>query len=290
MAWIKSEQSLANHPKLKAFARDLGISEVEALGHLHLMWYWVLEYADTGLVTKHIDFLPEAMKWEKSNNDLIEALIIHGFIDRDDDGSLRIHDWYDYSGNFVEKRLYNRIKKQESRDRIVEKEEKLDDLTSFDESLTSFDKSLTFFDGQDPEKTRLDKTRQEENIGLATQDEVVIQAEVVDNSKRDLIFETLATVCGYDWKGVMTKDERGRINRAVKQLKDIGATPEDIELRAKNFVLSYGFNPAPQSITSLYSKLSKPQPKLTKKQLEEVQKQAVNQGRWDQLKEKYDES
>ena len=43
MAWIKSDQSLANHPKLILLARALGISKVEALGHLHLLWYWVLE-------------------------------------------------------------------------------------------------------------------------------------------------------------------------------------------------------------------------------------------------------
>ena len=46
----------------------------------------------------------------------------------------------------------------------------------------------------------------------------------------------------------MTKDERGRLNKAVKQLKDINATADDIRLRAQNFVLSYGFPPAPQSI------------------------------------------
>ena len=42
MAWIKSDQSLANHPKLILLARELQISKVEALGHLHLLWYWVL--------------------------------------------------------------------------------------------------------------------------------------------------------------------------------------------------------------------------------------------------------
>ena len=64
------------------------------------------------------------------------------------------------------------------------------------------------------EENRIEKNRVEENnIGLASQD---------DNSSRDIIFETLAEVCGYDWKGVLTKDERGRLNKAVKQLKDIG--------------------------------------------------------------------
>lgn len=276
MAWIKSDQSLAEHPKLKLLARDLGISEVEVLGTLHLLWYWTLEYAEDGHV-KYIELLPEAMKWKGDSDKLINSLIKRGFLDQEIDGTYWVHDWLDYSGAYYEKKLYNRIKKQESRDKIAR-------LKESDNTLTSFDNSLTNIDGQDLEKNRIDKSRVDKNnSGLATQD------GVTNNSNRDLIFETLATVCGYDWKGVMTKDERGRLNNAVKQLKDIGATPEDIELRAKNFVLSWGFNPAPQSITGLYSKLVKVQPKLTKKQLEDIQKQAINSGRWADLERKHGE-
>lgn len=132
----------------------------------------------------------------------------------------------------------------------------------------------------DKDKIREDKIRVEESIsGLATQDEV--------SSNRDLVFETLAEVCGYDWKGVMTRDERGRLNKAVKQLKDIEATPEDIQLRAKNFVMAYGFHPQPQSITSMWTKLQTNQPKLTKNQLEQLQKNALQEGKWVELEKKY---
>jgi len=268
MAWIKSDQSLANHPKLILLARELGITKVKALGHLHLLWYWVLEYADDGEL-KYLDLLPDACEWEDDPQKFIEALIKYEFIDQIGEKYV-IHDWLDYSGAFYEKKLYNRIKKQESREKIQERQEHLDNLTSFDNDLTKVD-------GQ---TLREDKIRVEESIsGLATQDEV--------SSNRDLVFETLAEVCGYDWKGVMTKDERGRLNKAVKQLKDIGATPEDIQLRAKNFVLAYGFHPQPQSITSMWTKLKSEQPKLTKKELEQVKKQAVQQGKWVELEEKY---
>lgn len=276
MAWIKSDQSLAEHPKLKLLAKDLGISEVEALGHLHLLWYWTLEYAEDGHV-KYIELLPEAMKWTGDTDKLVNALIKRGFLDQEIDGTYWVHDWLDYSGAYYEKKLYNRIKKQESRDKIAK-------LKESDTSLTSFDNTLTNFDSQDLDKNREEKNRVDKNnSGLATQD------GVSNNSNRDLIFETLATVCGYDWKGVMTKDERGRINKAVKQLKDINATPEEITLRAQNFVLSYGFNPQPQSITSMWTKLVKVQPKLTKKQTESIRQQAVNEGRWEDLEKQYGE-
>jgi len=273
MAWIKSDQSLANHPKLILLARELGITKVKALGHLHLLWYWVLEYADDGEL-KYLDLLPDACEWEDDPQKFIEALIKYEFIDQIGEKYI-IHDWLDYSGAFYEKKLYNRIKKQESREKIQEKQEHLDNLTSFDNDLTKVDGQ-----GLREDKIREDKIRVEESIsGLATQDEV--------SSNRDLVFETLAEVCGYDWKGVMTKDERGRLNKAVKQLKDIEATPEDIQLRAKNFVMAYGFHPQPQSITSMWTKLQTNQPKLTKNQLEQLQKNALQEGKWVELEKKY---
>ena len=279
MAWIKSDQSLANHPKLILLARALGISKVEALGHLHLLWYWVLEYADDGEL-KYLDLIPDACEWSGDQQVFLDALIKYGFIDttydpEDNFTEYHVHDWLDYSGALYEKRLYNRLKKQESREKMAKK-------TQIDDNLTDFDNSLTSFDSQDLEKSRVEKSRVEESredIGLATQDN--------NASKRDLIFETLAEVCGYDWKGVMTKDERGRLNKAVKQLKDIEATPQEIELRAKNFVMAYGFHPQPQSITSMWTKLKTNQPKLNKKQLEELQKQALQQGKWVELEDKY---
>ena len=279
MAWIKSDQSLANHPKLILLARALGISKVEALGHLHLLWYWVLEYADDGEL-KYLDLIPDACEWSGDQQVFLDALIKYGFIDttydpEDNFTEYHVHDWLDYSGALYEKRLYNRLKKQESREKMAKK-------TKIDDNLTICDDDMTSFDSQDLEKSRVEKSRVEESredIGLATQDN--------NASKRDLIFETLAEVCGYDWKGVMTKDERGRLNKAVKQLKDIEATPQEIELRAKNFVMAYGFHPQPQSITSMWTKLKTNQPKLNKKQLEELQKQALQQGKWVELEDKY---
>lgn len=124
MAWIKSDQSLANHPKLILLARELGISKVKALGHLHLLWYWVLEYAEDGYV-KYLDLIPDACEWEEDPKVFLEALIKYEFIDETFDVEINgaeytIHDWLDYSGAFFEKKLYNRVKKQESREKLAE--------------------------------------------------------------------------------------------------------------------------------------------------------------------------
>ena len=273
MPWIKSDEALASHPKLTLIASDLGISKVEALGYLHLMWYWVLKFCDDGNITKYIDIFPTEIGWKGDSDLFIQSLINRGFIDKSSTGKYTIHDWLDYSGKYFEKKEANRLRVQKHRENKANLGV-TQDYTNITEPLQDdYSNAL--------EENRIEKNRVEENnIGLASQD---------GNADRDIIFETLAEVCGYDWKGVLTKDERGRLNKAVKQLKDIGATVEDIQLRAKNFVLSYGFNPAPQSITGLYSKLNIVQPKLSKKQMEEVQRQAINMGRWAELEKKHNE-
>ena len=106
MAWIKSDQSLANHPKLILLARELGITKVKALGRIY--WYWTLEYADDGEL-KYLDLIPDACEWEDDAQKFIEALIKYEFIDQIGEKYV-IHDWLDYSGAFYEKKLYNRIK------------------------------------------------------------------------------------------------------------------------------------------------------------------------------------
>lgn len=271
MPWIKSDEALASHPKLTLIASDLGISKVEALGYLHLMWYWVLKFCDDGNITKYIDIFPTEIGWKGDSDLFVDTLVNRGFIDKTSHGKYTIHDWLDYSGKYFEKKEANRLR--------VEKHRQNKANSSVTSHYTDVTEPLQEHYGNALEENRIEENRVEENnTGLATQDNV--------SSNRDLVFETLAEVCGYDWKGVMTKDERGRLNKAVKQLKDINATADDIRLRAQNFVLSYGFPPAPQSITSLYSKLEKVQPKLTKKQMEEVQRQAMNNGRWEELEKK----
>lgn len=49
--------------------------------------------------------------------------------------------------------------------------------------------------------------------------------------RRDPIFETIAEVCGWDWHR-LTKNERGKLNNATKQLRDIDATPDEIRAKA----------------------------------------------------------
>lgn len=51
----------------------------------------------------------------------------------------------------------------------------------------------------------------------------------------DHLFEAVANACGVNWRNGMTKTARGSLNAAVKQLRDVDATPTQIFQRAGNY-------------------------------------------------------
>jgi len=55
---------------------------------------------------------------------------------------------------------------------------------------------------------------------------------------RDILFETLAEVAGHDIAR-LTSSERGRLNRACKELKSAGADPEQIRAAARTWRVTY---------------------------------------------------
>jgi len=56
--------------------------------------------------------------------------------------------------------------------------------------------------------------------------------------KVDVLFETLAAVGGHDLAR-LTRAERGRINAAAKQLRELGATPDDVTAARKVWASMY---------------------------------------------------
>jgi hypothetical protein len=115
VAWIESHQTLAKHPKTKRFARAAGISIPEAIGHLHLLWWWALDYAQDGNLSKYTEEdIADASIWNGVPNVFVDSLIKAGFIDNDD-GQMCLHDWYDYAEKLIER--HERVREQ-TRDRV----------------------------------------------------------------------------------------------------------------------------------------------------------------------------
>lgn len=55
---------------------------------------------------------------------------------------------------------------------------------------------------------------------------------------RDELFETLVSVCGANL-AELTKSERGRFNRACKELREVKATPAEVRRRARRYAARY---------------------------------------------------
>lgn len=101
MAWIESHQSLARHPKLSRLAAILKISRQTAVGHLHFIWWWALDYAPDGNLSKMgAAEVADAAGWTADPDWFLTALKDSGFVD--DDG--HIHDWHDYAGRLIASR------------------------------------------------------------------------------------------------------------------------------------------------------------------------------------------
>ena len=106
MAWIESHQELGRHPKLLRLADRLGISKANAVGHLHYLWWWAMDFALEGNLTR---FEPreiaEGCQWEGNAAEFIDALVEVGFLDRESEtndtpASLWLHDWEEYTSKF----------------------------------------------------------------------------------------------------------------------------------------------------------------------------------------------
>jgi hypothetical protein len=46
--WIQSHQDVREHPKTRKLAARLRVNVPEAVGLLHLLWWWALSYASDG--------------------------------------------------------------------------------------------------------------------------------------------------------------------------------------------------------------------------------------------------
>ena len=124
MAWIESHQTLLNHPKLASVCQTLDAERATIIGHLHIMWWWCVDYALDGELHYTNAQIAAGAGWTKNADEFVNALVDAGFLDRDESG-LRVHDWLDFCGTLISKRLEREEKrnlgaKTSAKRRIVE--------------------------------------------------------------------------------------------------------------------------------------------------------------------------
>jgi hypothetical protein len=72
-----------------------------AIGHIHCLWWWALEYAEDGDLSRfEDDEIAEATMLQGFSGLCIQALIDSGFVNAD----RTLHDWMEYAGRLVRAR------------------------------------------------------------------------------------------------------------------------------------------------------------------------------------------
>ncbi|WP_010500621.1 DnaD domain protein [Paenibacillus elgii] len=122
--WIPSYQSLRSHPKTKRLVRKLGVGLPEALGYLHMFWWWAMDFAKEGSLSEyHPDDIADAIDWPGDSTELLNALHHAGFVDRDENGRYVIHDWEEYFGRLLKKWANDAERKRNGRKKKKEVEQ-----------------------------------------------------------------------------------------------------------------------------------------------------------------------
>jgi hypothetical protein len=85
----------------------MGWTLPHTIGNLHLLWYWALDFAPTGDLTR---FDPDQLTHDldldgATPEQFIEAMVESGFIDRTEEGSRRLHDWPEYTAKSLRPRF-----------------------------------------------------------------------------------------------------------------------------------------------------------------------------------------
>jgi hypothetical protein len=106
MAWIELHQAVWTHRKTFAMADLLDIRETYAAAHVMRLWTWALDNAPDGCLPNSPRIIARSADWDGSPDQFIEALVDAGWVDRVDD-SYHLHDWADYAGRLIDRRVAN---------------------------------------------------------------------------------------------------------------------------------------------------------------------------------------
>src|ERR1041384_3625999 len=102
--WTATHQSLKDHPKTSDLAARMGWTRPETIGRLQMLWWWCLDYAITGDLSRFTPAqIAAAMETPTGEGEkLVRALIETRWLDAAP--RLRIHDWWEHVGMFLKMR------------------------------------------------------------------------------------------------------------------------------------------------------------------------------------------
>ncbi|MAG37495.1 MAG: hypothetical protein CL878_14765 [Dehalococcoidia bacterium] len=259
MTWIKSHLDLRSHPKGRKLARLLGISHAAAVGHLHFLWYWAVQFADSGDLSGFDELdIVEAAGWEGEPETFIEALLEcggpgqAGFLERQAAGQLVIHDWMDYAGRLVERRRKDADRKRAKRTLSAglpgDSHETSAGQPADRGSRTDKPHNVRGTSGPTRAKTQTQtETQSRVNTSDAHASSVapLAPARAVSEVKQQRVpphadvFDAILVALGIASVDQLTRSARGAINKAVKEIVEAGGVAAEVPTRAANYRARY---------------------------------------------------
>ncbi len=115
MAWIEVHQSLPTHRKTLLAANILKVPSALIVGYLVRLWLWALDNASEGVLADDPALFNMIIGW-RGRGSLLHALTEAGFLERSD-GTITIHDWYDYAGKLGDQRELRRVSNKDAQAR-----------------------------------------------------------------------------------------------------------------------------------------------------------------------------
>lgn len=218
MAWLRIDDGFDTHPKILALGSD------------QRRWTWcrilvyTCRYRSPEIPGNVTDLIPRATK--KFLSECVEL----GLVDRTDEGTLVVHDWDEYQAGDPKKAARQRRWRNANVDADVD--------GNVDASVDGL----------------VDASRagaRTEPVPSPKRD-TSTEASLLPLRPRDEIWDALETELG----PVATKSERGKRNQAVKQLRDIGATQDEIQHKCRAYRLRWpGIDITDQALVAHWSKL-----------------------------------
>jgi hypothetical protein len=152
MAYIQSHQSLGHHRKTLRMVDMLRVNRVKLIGHLHELFWWGLDNADSQGVLGRIAAvdIADAACWPTKDAERFVRALLEcgganhpGFLEQRSEVGYVLHDWYDYAGKFSDKR---ELRKESNRRAQAARRERLLEPPSANSQHAHADSALTFAD------------------------------------------------------------------------------------------------------------------------------------------------
>src|SRR5690349_23124357 len=97
--YVELHDGVRDHPKILKLARDLGVPNVVALGHMCSLWTWALRMAPDGdLGSFDVEDIEIGAQWAGAPGMFVSSAISRKLLDKTEFGFV-VHDWSERAGS-----------------------------------------------------------------------------------------------------------------------------------------------------------------------------------------------